>query len=267
LTCTRELPPWELDIILTTSDEVRVWEPTWNPIIGVSSVDFLADVRNLVGGTGAAVSLKPAIQYAAVRTDRPGAGAAITAGSAITAGNTLTHYEETLSGSLNFWWRRGWSYQLTSGAFARCSTIQYTSFRSCGKIFPAREVLFNPTNDKNTDCEYPLTGMFPAVGVDKAKLAIVGLDNLNNSLRYRLIGRAFNDPQARGSWILLPTVGGSYTTPGTGDFVDNTGEVDLSGLPLTTNQWMELGLAIGKANDTDPNGRCIFHIIPAIKYL
>jgi hypothetical protein len=30
---------------------------------------------------------------------------------------------------------------------------------------------------------------------------------------------------------------------------------------------MELGLAIGKANDTDPNGRCIFHIIPAIKYL
>ncbi|HND34727.1 MAG TPA: hypothetical protein PLA94_32210, partial [Myxococcota bacterium] len=55
----------------STSDAF-LWDPQWYPSTGVATVDFLADVAiiDAVGG-GAGVSLKPAMQFAATRIDRP----------------------------------------------------------------------------------------------------------------------------------------------------------------------------------------------------
>ena len=94
--CTKELSAWPATLVITHSDEAFLWEPRWQASTGVGSLDLTADVRNLVLGSGAAVSLKPAVQLAQVRTDRPDAGAAITAGSVITESGA-THFRETLS--------------------------------------------------------------------------------------------------------------------------------------------------------------------------
>lgn len=261
-TCTRDLPPWAFEVMATSGEEMLIWEPSWHPVTGVSVVDFTPDVKNITLGAMAAIAMKPAVQYAAVRTDRPGVGAAISAGSPITA-NGVTHFEETLSGATQFFFRRGWSYELTAGSFARAEVLLYTSFRSCGHIFPTKEIAFNPTNDTNVPSYFPAAGPFSAVGVDKAKFAVIGMDNLNTDLEWRMAGRAFNDPLARGPWTDLES---AWNAPGSGDFSANTGEVDLSGLSLGSNHWMELALAVRKGSGGDPNSRCLFHVIPAIKY-
>jgi hypothetical protein len=251
-----------MDLMITNADEMLTWEEQWQPSVGVSKVDFLADVRNLQAGAGGAVALKPAIQFAEVRTDRPGTGAAITAGAVITASG-LTHYTETLSASSQFFFRRGWSYKLTAGSFARVSLLQYTSYRGCGKVFAPRELVMNPTNSTDDVSYFSTTGPFAAVGVDKARYAIIGQDNANAKLEYRVAGRAFNDPKARGAWTNL---GAGWTNPAAGDFVHNTGDTSLSGLSLASYQWGELALAVRKQTSGDPNSRCTFQIIPALTY-
>ena len=133
-------------------------------------------------------------------------------------------------------------------------------------MFQTVEIVFQPTNDTAAISYFPLTGVFSAVGVDSAKLGVVGLDNLTATLELRLAGRAFNDEQARGAWVDLPT-GGSWTAPGTGDFTPvNTGEVSLSGLSLSGNHWMELALAVRKQSNSDPNSRVILRVTTAVKY-
>jgi hypothetical protein len=262
MSCTRELPPLQQDHVLTSQEETLLWEREWNAITGVAKVSLTADVRNLVLGSGAAVALKPAIQMATVRVDRPDPGAAISAGSVITA-EGVSHFEETLSGSNKFYFRRGFSLRLTAGSYARVETTLHTAFRACGTIFPAREIPFHPMNSTAAVHYFSLTGRFPLVGVDKAKLAVIGMDNLNTSLQWRAAGRTFIDPTYRGAWVDLMS---GWQTPATGDFGVNTGEIDLSGLSLASNHWGELALAVRKDADGSAPSRCIFHVIPAIKY-
>jgi hypothetical protein len=253
----------KLNLTITNSDDAYVWDDQWHPSIGVPSVDFAADVRNLVLGTSAAVSLKPAIQFAPVRTDRPDAGAAIANGSNITTGDAVTHFEESLSGASKFFFRRGFRYKLTSGSFASAEVLLYTAFRACGRIFRPRDITFNPVNDVNVPSYFSLTGPFAAVGVDVAKMVVIGMGDLNTKLEWRPIGRSFNDPLARGEWTPL---GSGWSNPQTANFGANTGELDLTDLTLASFQWMELGLAVRKQADTDANSRCMFKVVPAVKY-
>ncbi len=264
MACNKRLPTFKKKVtILTTDDEFHWDESGWNYSTGVATVDFLADLRNTVLGTSAAISVKPAIQFAQVRTDRPHAGAVITAGSVIT-GDGLTHYLETLSAGSKFWWRRGLRTKLAAGSFAQTEIELHTAFRSCGTHFPTREIEIFPFNTLAASVRYiPITSVLDTSGVNVAKGAIVVLDNANNKLDFRLAGRAFNDPLARGAWVDLEA---GWSTPPAGDSVANTGEVSLSGLSLSSNQFMELGVATRKDVDGSANSRCILHITPAIKY-
>ena len=208
--------------------------------------------------------LEPAIQLAAVRQDRPSAGAFIAAGSAITANGT-THYQETLGGGSYFFWRRGFSFKLTGvgATFGYAEVKLYTSFRSCGTVFSAKELVFNPFDD-NTEASYlPLTGPFSAIGVDKAKLAIVGLANTSSTMQYSLAARAFNDPMARGGWTDILAF--ANPSPTTGDFEANTGEQAFTGITLANYQWAELALGV-KTTSAGTPPRVIFHVIPSISY-
>jgi hypothetical protein len=257
-----------LNLVITSTQRAFAWEDRWYTSTGVGTVEFTADVRNTaLGPNPSAMEIKPALQFAPVRTDRPDAGVAITAGQAITGDTTTNgpvHFEETVSAAAKFWFRRGWSYKLTAGTFARCETLLYTSFLSCGTVFPAKEVVFNPLNDKADVSLFPLTGPFAAVGVDIAKMAVIGLDNVNTDLEYRAFGRAFNDLMARGAWTALESVWAN--PPQAGDFFRNTGEIALTDLALGTKHWMELALGVRKGADGEPNSRVIFHVIPAVKY-
>lgn len=261
MNCINELSPWSMEVIALSTSLAFLWDPQWYACTGVTSVDFLADVRNL---GGANLILKPAIQYAAVRTDRPGAGAVITAGSDITGAGAYS-FKETLSGGTQFFFRRGIGYKLdTGGTFARAEVMVHTAFRSCGKVFPPREIVFNPLNSSADVSVFPLTGVFPVAGVSKAKCAVVGLDNANGAMDWRIFGRAFNDKLARGGWTPL---GPSWYQPAAGDFTPvNTGEIDLGPLSLSSNHWVELAFAVQKGAGTDANSRCIFHVATALKY-
>lgn len=261
----RELPPLPFDLLIYSAEQAFFWDDSWHAVTGVPDIDFNADTRNVVLGAGAAVSLKPALQFAVTRTDRPDDGVLITAGSAIT-GNGLTHYLETLSAGSKFFFRRGIGFKLTAGSFARAQGLLYTAFRTRGLILPAEEIVFNPTNDTNQVSYFPLGGgrAIPCNGVDAAKLVVFGMGNLTTTMDWRLAARAFNDPLARGAWTDL---GAGWNTPQTAEFDANTGEISLSGISPATKQWLELALAVRKTAGGDTNSRCIFHVIPALKYL
>lgn len=264
---TREPPPFSFDLTVVSDQLAFVWDAQWYPVTGVGKVDFTADVRNVtVVGTSAGVSIKPAIQYATTRTDRPGTGGVISDGVAIT-GNDLKHYQQTLAGSGEFFFRRGIGYQLTGGTFARAQGLLYTAFNTLGQVLPAQEIVFQPLNVTAAVSVFPLGGgrAIPAQGVSAAKLVAITMGNLNNTLQWQVAGRAFNDQLARGNWTLLE--GTSWRTPAAGDDGANTGEVELAtNLSLASKQWVELGLAVRKAADTDPVSRVTFHIVPALKY-
>jgi hypothetical protein len=57
----------------------------WNPSTCVAAVDFTVVLQRPFLGEGAAVALKPALQFASTRTDRPDEAAVISAGNDITA--------------------------------------------------------------------------------------------------------------------------------------------------------------------------------------
>jgi hypothetical protein len=226
-------------------------------------VDFVADVQRVTLGQNAAVFLKPALQFAAIRVDRPEDGAAITAGSAITAPNVI-HFQETLSASSMFFFRRGIGYRLTAGSFVWVEGTLYTAFRSLGHVLPPEELVFNPTNDTSDVCYFPLVGgkALPISQVDSIKYVVIGMGNLSATMEWRPAARAFNDPLARGAWTDLD----SWHNPQAINFAANTGAVALTALSITTKQWLELALAVRKSQTGDSNSRCIFHVIPALKY-
>lgn len=260
----RELQPLPFDICAYSAEQAFLWDNQWVPCMGVADVDFALDARNVVVGAGpAAISLKPAIQFAVARVDRPDDGSLITAGSAVTAAG-VTHYNETLSGGGKFFWRRGLGYKLTAGSFARAQGLLYAGFRNQGLILPAEEVVFQPTNDSNQASIFPLGGGRPLLvaRVSKAKLAVVGMGNLTTTMNWQLAARAFNDPLGRGDWTIL----GSASTPNQVNFEGNTSEVSFTGITLANFFWLELGLAVFKTSGGDTNSRCVFHVLPALSY-
>lgn len=259
----RELPPFPFDLVVGNSDLAYLFENQWLPCTGVPALDLLADVRNVVLGTSAAVAIKPAILLAATRTVRPDDWSLV-GGSAITA-NRLYKFAESLSAATKFFVRRGIGYQLTAGSFARARGILYTSYRSTGVIGAAEEIVFNPTNDVALASYFPLGGgkAQPADGVTHAKAVVFGMGSLNTKLEWRLAARLFNDPLARGAWNDL---GAGWNNPQNADFDLNTGELALSGLSPANYQWIELALAVRKQADGDTNSRCVFRVIPALKY-
>ena len=127
----RKLVPMDLVFNALTTEWCYAWDKRWNPSTGVANVDHVLDIRDVQIAAGSAFEAIPAIQYAGVRTDRPDAGAII-AGTAMSTA-TATHYLATLSGSTQFWFRRGVAYRLTAGTKVSAQARLYTAFRSCGR--------------------------------------------------------------------------------------------------------------------------------------
>jgi hypothetical protein len=261
----RELSALAFDVNVYSTEQAFLWDPQWHSCTGVPNIDLTMDVRNVILGGGAAISLKPALQFASVRTERPDDGALITAGSAITT-NNLVHFRETVSGGSRFFFRRGVGFKLTAASFARAQGVLYSAFPTFGTLLGAEEIVFNPTNDTNAVSYFPLGGgrAIPTAGVTNAKLVVFGMGNLTTTMDWRLAGRAFSDPLARGAWTDL---GAGWNTPQTTDFETPTNDIPISGLSPASFQWFELALAVRKTQGGDTNSRCVFRVLPALSYL
>jgi len=259
----RDLGGLPFDITLYSTDLAYVWRPQWQANVGVPAMDLTMDVRNIQLGANAAVSLKPALQFAPTRTDRPEDGAPVT-GTARTT-NGISHYQAALASPSKLFVRDGIGFQLTAGSFARIQGTLHTAFRSLGLVLPAEEITVQPTNDSTAKNVYPLGGGRPllATRVDKARLVVFGYGNLTTSMNWQLCCRFFNDPLARGDWTLIDMSRNPQTT----DFEANTSDVAFSNITTTDFHWLELGLAVWKGQGGDPNSRCVFHVIPAVIYV
>lgn len=264
MSCPRELPTIRHTVTLLSTDLMYVFEDRWWPGIP-GTLDFVGEIENIVQGTGgAAVECKPALQTAAVRSDRPDAPGLISAGSAITAAATPTHYEETPSlGSKNHF-RRGWGCKLTSGSLAVVSLRQHTSAPTCGQVLAPVMVVVDPLNAGTDIVLNLISPVLVALNVSKVKAALVFQDNVNDKLEWRLHGRAFNDRAAPGAWTAL---GSGWTAPASGDSELNTGEIDLvTALSLSSYQWLELALGTRKTAGGDPNSRCNILVHPIVTF-
>lgn len=266
MSCTRELAAFSFDLVLTSTQWAYFWDPQWHPVTGVATVDFALDVNleQVPVGGGTTWEVIPALQHAAVRTDRPGTGAAVS-GTPVSGVATPTHYAGTTTESSNFWFRRGIAARLqgTTPTLANLKGVLNTAFRMEGLSLPVQELVFNPLNSTTIPNVYPL-GTFPTAGVDKAKLAVILRDNLNNKMEWQLYARVFDDKEARGSW----TAKGSLQTTTAGYSAVNTGEITLSGGGFTPadHQWIEFAFGVSKNGTLDANSRCIFEILTALRY-
>jgi hypothetical protein len=82
------------NLAITSTTAAYLRDLAWYAVMGVDTIDFMADLRNATLPGGATFAVKPALQFAAIRSDRPDAGAAIGNGSDITT-NSATHFGTT----------------------------------------------------------------------------------------------------------------------------------------------------------------------------
>jgi len=256
-----ELKPMPFSISAYSTEWSYLMDPDWYPSTGVPELESLLDLRNVAVGSGAAIAVKPAIQFAPTRIDRPDAAALIGNGNPLT-GNNLGKYVEGLSAASQFYFRRGLAYRVSAGSFARAEGRLYNAFRPLGMILPAEQIVFNPWNDVTDYAVFPLNRgrPIPTNRVDKAKLAVFWMGNANTTMAWRVAVRAFNDPMARGTWTLLQS---DYFFPSTVDGDANTGEISLSGITLANYMWVELAFVVRKVQNSDANSKVIFNVIPA----
>jgi len=161
--------------------------------------------------------------------------------------------------------RTGVGYALTSGTFSRAQGVLYQAVRQRGELLPPDEIVFQPTNDTAVASNFPLGGgvPMPTAGVDLARMTVFLLDNLNTTCEWRVIGRGFNDPLARGAWVNLMS---GWQSTSAGDTPVAPADISLSGLSLASYQWFELGFSVRKTVDGSANSRCIFHITTGVQY-
>lgn len=262
MSCIKMLTPMTTSLVITNSVEAFLWESSYHVMTGVTLMDLTCDIRNLTLGGGAAVAIKPAIQFAPVRTDRPDAGAAITAGSVMTA-NGVVHYEETISAGSKYNARVGLAYRLTAGSFAQADVTLHASWLQAGMVGQMRQIELLPNNATATVSYFLLLPTMAAVGASKLKYAVIGVDNANNKLQFRAAARAFNDPMARGAWVNLES---DWNTPPAGDFNFISGEIDLSALSLSGYHMVEFALAVRKSADGEANSRATLSVFPSVVF-
>lgn len=261
---TRELAPFPFNVTLTSTALAYVMENSWQPVTGVASVDCLLDVQNLyfTGGATPGVALRPAIQYAAVRADRPDAPFQVSGSDVTTA--VPAHYRESLSAATKLLFRRGVSACLTGSAtFGRAQGVLYTAFRPLGVTLPTEEIVMQPFNASTGDVAvFPLGGgrPNPANEIGAVKLAVVGMGSAQGTVTLQPMVRFYNDLLARGDWTLV----GSSNAPGTTNFAYNTGEVGFGSITPSDYQWFDVALAVWKSSGS--NSRLVARVTTVLKY-
>lgn len=264
----RENRPFFWEARAYSAEPSFLYPPEWNGCTGVPTLDALLDTRNVAVASNSAIAVKPAIQLAAVRADRPDDGLVVGGtwtGGAAEAGLLHFHEATILPAATKLLFRVGIGFKLTAGTFGRAEGVLYSSYRSLGLTLPGEEVVVNPYNATTEEAHFPLGGgrIYPSNGLTALKLAVFTMGNLSATTDWAPIGRAFNDPLARGPFTVLGTW---ITDVPTGNDARNTGERSVSGLAPDDNHWFEPGVAVRKADSADPASRVIFRVIPALKY-
>lgn len=237
--CSKSMPT--RSATLRTTNTTAIFTPTsgWRSAIGLTGLDFNLNVMT-VSGNG---SVKPAIQYAAVRTNKPDAASAISGGTYQTS-TGFTHYRETIGSNSKLLYRTGFMAKNTSGTNqAEVQAEMQVAEQRCAQQFTPVQVEALPSVNTNQEV-IAISGWFPTLGADKAKAAFVVTNNNGTNMDYQLMMRSCNDPSAPNSWVSAEA---SATNPAAGNSERNTGDLSIpAGISAASNQFLQFGLGIAE---------------------
>lgn len=224
----------------------------WFPVTGGEVADVVADLQN--GTTD--VEIVAAVQYAAVRPERPGAPAIFTSASGT---SSQSRYRETLSVGSQMWARVGIAARLSSTAtvqWGQGCAQWWWSRTSCGRRIGSVVATVNPSPSTNA-LVIPVGPRLATVGVTaiKAGILIEGLSG--GSLKDKMVVRLFDDdPESPGAWQDLET----YHTA-SGDTGRNTTALAVSGVTgFSSAMWFETAVMI-EPQDADIQATIKVHAV------
>ena len=147
--------PVTLTAFSTSSWAFDTWGD-WFSTPGGEEVELVVAVENATGGFLAT----PTVQYAEVRTGRPGGRTVLdSSGTA-----TEEKFTATLSVSDKAFARIGIAVKLTSGSIGAGDVYVYVARKSTGEVLGSTVITLNPSEATETRY-YPVGGLQPVIGV------------------------------------------------------------------------------------------------------
>lgn len=265
MSCIRTPNRLRRSLLLTSTTETFFPTSEWMPLTGLTAVDFLLNLMSAIGPG----EVKPGVQIARTRTDKPDPGQAIAAGNFVdTVG--LHHFREVPDLAHGAFVRFGFVGRLRRGARGQ-STVEVemdVAAKLCGEVLGTKTVEVQPFAigpDEDDAVIVPITDWSPTVGVDRLKAVFVLLDNHNDALAYRLVVRGALDRMAPDPWVSVE--GKAWTHAAVGSSERNTGEQAVPvAARFADRSLFQLGLAYRRKQGSQRNPRCIIHALAHCRY-
>lgn len=249
----------------------------WHIVSGMEVVDFNLLLQSIAatGGTAPGVALRPCLQYAPIRADRPDDPFALAVATADVTSLTPSpyyHFQETLvtaTANTKFLVRGGISAKLTTtsgtATLGRAMGTLSMNWRSLGVLLPQDELDIGPFPASTTDkLVFPLGGGAPNIAskIAGVRFAMYGTGaSPSGGITLQPMARFYNDPNARGDWTLI----GTSVTPTGADWglAPPATEVTFAGFTTTNYQYFDLAMAVWKSA-TD--ARAVVYVNTALRY-
>lgn len=265
MSCIRTPHRLRRSLLLVSTAETFFPASEWMPVTGITAIDFLLRIVD-ISGRG---EVKPGVQIARSRTDKPDPGHAIAAGGFVDTVD-LHHFRESPDLAEGAFVRFGFVGRIRKNGHGQ-GTIEVemdVAVKMCGEVLGTRTVEVQPFatgSDAQDEAIVPITDWSPTVGVDKLKTVFVLLDNHNEGLEYRLVVRATRDRMEPDPWV--PAEGRGWSHPERGNSERNTGELPVpEAARFVERSLFQLGLAYRKKPGSERHPRCVVHTLSHCRY-
>jgi hypothetical protein len=262
MSCVRTPNRLRRSLVIARPVETFFPASEWMPMTGVTAVDFLLKLVSTTGGG----EVKPGLQIARTRTDKPDPGRAITDGRFVDAVD-LHHYREEPGLSDGAFLRFGFVGHLRSAARGQCAVEleMDVAVKMCGEVLGTKTVEVQPFAGGDDDVAVaPITDWSPTVGVHRLKAVFVLLDNHNDALEYQLVARAACDRMAPDGWVAVEE---DFSNAPRGNSERTTGELPVPDAARFVDRSVyQLGLEYRRRAGSERGPRCIVHTLAHCRY-
>jgi hypothetical protein len=260
MSCVRQPHRLRRSLLLASPAEAFFPASEWMPLTGITAVDFLL---RLVSRAGEG-EVKPGIQIARARADKPDPGHAIAAGAFVDTVD-LHHFRERPELTQGAFVRFGFVGRLRKGSH-RQSTLEVemdVAIQACGEVLGTKTVEVQPFATDSDEAVVPITDWSPTVGVERLKAVFVLLDNHTDSFEYRLVVRSAKDRMEPDPWVAAE----GWDRPEAGNSERNTGELLVPEAACFLDRSLfQLGLAFRKTAGASRGPRCLVHTLSHCRY-
>jgi hypothetical protein len=263
MSCVRTPHRLRRSLVLSSPEELFFPASEWMPATGITQLDLLLNLASLAGQG----EVKPGVQRARARTDKPEPGEAIEAGAYVdTIG--LHHFRESWVFSDAAFVRFGFMGRLPNGSCGQSAAEveMDVAVKLCGEVLGTKTVEIQPfVADKDQPAIVPITDWSPTIGVESVKAVFVLLDNQQDALEYQLVVRTAKDRMEPDAWVLVE--GKSWSCPPAGNSERNTGELRVPAeARFEQRSLFQLGLAWRKRSGAQGSPRCLVHTLSHCRY-